>query len=276
MEIHYENRANDYYYCRDRFNGGSRLGCRPHLHYHIELVYMLEGRALGYVDSTEYVIEGGDVFIAFPNQLHQFISEGPEKYVLFILSPDLIPELNRVFSEQQPASALLKNAGRNPLLLELLTIAAKENDPGVQWRDTVIRGVMLAFFGELFRLMPLIAHKAGSSHVLQSVLNYCARNFNRDLSLGMLEEELHISKYYISHLFSDRLKIRFNDYVNALRVSDACRLLRQTDLGITEISERVGFGTMRTFNRAFSRQMGMPPSAYRRSASGSKLSAKMQ
>lgn len=275
MEIHYEKRANDYY-CRDRFNGGSRLEIRPHLHHHIELVYMLEGRALGYVDSTEYVIEGGDVFIAFPNQLHQFISQGPERYVLFIFSPDLIPELNRVFTEKQPASALLKDAGRNPFLLELLTIAAKEKDPDMQWRDTVIRGAMQAFFGELFRLMPLVDHKAGNSHVLQSVLNYCARNFNRDLSLGMLEEELHISKYYISHLFSDRLKIRFNDYVNALRVSDACRLLRQTDLGITEISEQVGFGTMRTFNRAFSRQMGMPPSAYRRSSSGSRLSAKMQ
>lgn len=270
MEFRYENRTGNFYY-RDRINGGSQLDCRPHLHYHIELVYMLEGRAQGYVDSTEYTIEANNVFIVFPNQLHQFVSTGPERYILFILSPDLIPELSRIFSEQVPVSALLEHADQNPRLLELLKMAIEERDEHVAFRDVVLRGVLLAFFGELFRSMPLTEHKAGNSHVLQSVLGYCARNFNRELSLSVLEEELHISKYYISHLFSNRLNIRFNDYINSLRVSDACRLLRQTDMGITEVSERVGFGTMRTFNRAFARQMGMSPSEYRRQSANNKL-----
>lgn len=272
MQIHYENRVGDYY-CRDRRKGGSPLGCKPHLHYHIELVYMLEGRTLGYADSTEYSIEAGDIFIAFPNQLHQFVSAGPERYMLFILSPDLMPELSRAFTEQLPATALLKHADKNPRLLQLLQVAAGEHDDSAPWRDTIIRGALLAFFGELFRMMPLGENKAGSSHALQSVVSYCARNFDRELSLEVLEEELHISKYYISHLFSDRLGIRFNDYVNSLRVSDACRLLRQTDASITEISERVGFGTLRTFNRAFAKQTGMSPSEYRRSATAGNVAA---
>lgn len=265
MQIHYENRVSDFYY-RDRTAGGSLLHCKPHLHYHIELVYLLEGKTQGYADSTEYTIEAGDIFIVFPNQLHQFVSSGPERYMLFILSPDLMPELSRPFTEQLPESALLKHADRNPRLLELLQIAATEGCEDAPWRDTIIRGSLLAFFGELFRGMPLCENKAGSSHALQSVVSYCARNFNRELSLEVLEEELHISKYYISHLFSDRLGIRFNDYVNSLRVSDACRLLRQTDASITEISELVGFGTLRTFNRAFVKHAGVSPSEYRRSS----------
>ncbi len=272
MQIHYETRAADYYY-RDRTQGGTPLGCKPHLHYHLELVYMLEGQTLGYADSTEYTIEAGDIFVVFPNQLHQFVSSGPERYMLFILSPDLMPELSRAFTEQLPATALLKGADANPRLLQLLEVAAGEHDDDAPWRDTIIRGALLAFFGELFRMMPLGENKAGSSHALQSVVGYCARNFNRELSLEVLEEELHISKYYISHLFSDRLGIRFNDYVNSLRVSDACRLLRQTDASITEISERVGFGTLRTFNRAFAKQTGMSPSEYRRSATAGNVAA---
>lgn len=111
MQIHYENRVGDFYY-RDRTAGGSQLHCKPHLHYHIELVYLLEGQTRGFADSTEYCIEGGDIFIAFPNQLHQFVSTGPERYMLFILSPDLMPELSRLFTEQLPESALLKHADR--------------------------------------------------------------------------------------------------------------------------------------------------------------------
>ena len=265
MQIHYENRVGDYYY-RDRTAGGSPLACKPHLHYQIEMVYMLEGRVRGYADSTEYIIEAGDFFIVFPNQLHQFASEGPERYMLFIFSPELLPELSRVFTEQLPETALLKHADANPRLLPLLQLAAEEHHNDAPWRDTIIRGALLAFFGEVLRMLPLGENKVGSSHALQSVVGYCARNFNRELSLEVLEEELHISKYYISHLFSDRLCIRFNDYVNSLRVSDACRLLRQTDASITEISERVGFGTLRTFNRAFAKQTGMSPSQYRRAA----------
>ena len=79
----------------------------------------------------------------------------------------------------------------------------------------------------------------------------------------LLEQELHISKYYISHLFSDKLHISFNDYVNSLRVSHACRYLRDGTLSVTEVAAKVGFGTLRTFNRAFSKQIGCTPSAYR-------------
>ena len=80
-----------------------------------------------------------------------------------------------------------------------------------------------------------------------------------------MERELHISKYYISHLFSHKLNMRFNDYINSLRISDACRYLRHDTRSITEISELVGFSTLRTFNRAFIKQIGVTPSQYRKS-----------
>ncbi len=247
--------------------GKTLLSCRPHLHYQIELLYMLDGRVDAYIDSTHYTVGPGDILISFPNQLHQFVSTGPEKYILFILSPDLMPELSRTFTEQLPQTALLAGADRNPRLLELLQFAASESkEKDALFHDTVLHGVFLAFFGELFRMLSLTENKVGNSHALQSVVGYCTRNFNRELSLELLEEELHISKYYISHLFSDRLGIRFNDYINSLRVSEACSMLRLSGFSITEISEQVGFGTLRTFNRAFAKQTGMSPSDYRRAA----------
>ena len=57
--------------------------------------------------------------------------------------------------------------------------------------------------------------------------------------------------------------MKFNDYINSLRVSAASRYLSGTDKSITEISELVGFGTSRTFNRAFLKQFGKSPSEYR-------------
>ena len=63
---------------------------------------------------------------------------------------------------------------------------------------------------------------------------------------------------------SNKLKMGFNDYVNSLRISNACKQLIKSDASITEISENVGFNTLRTFNRAFMKQTGMTPSEYRK------------
>ena len=95
-------------------------------------------------------------------------------------------------------------------------------------------------------------------------MNYCNENYHKPLSLSTLARDLHLNKYYISHIMSNKLNIGFNDYINSLRVSNACKLLVKSDSTVTEISEAVGFNTLRTFNRAFSKQMNCTPSEYRR------------
>ena len=107
-------------------------------------------------------------------------------------------------------------------------------------------------------------NKPDENQAMKAIVQYCSQNFTKELSLAILEKELHLSKYYISHLFGDKLGIRFNDYINSLRISEACRLLRMSDMNITEVSNASGFGTLRTFNRSFMKQMGISPSDYKR------------
>ena len=126
-----------------------------------------------------------------------------------------------------------------------------------------MRGYLLAFFGILIQKLPVKEIQAKESNVLGVILNYCINNADKPLSLDILEKELHISKYYISHTMSNKLKMGFNDYINSIRVSNACKYLNKTNKSITEISDIVGFNTMRTFNRAFIKHMGMTPSEYR-------------
>jgi AraC-like DNA-binding protein len=261
----YENMKTDFYYRTDKSNH-SKLGCHPHLHHQIEFVYLIDGHSTGYADSAVYKIDPGDIFIVFPNQIHRFVTTEPEKYMLFIVSPDMIPEVAPIIGSGLPESNIFKNASRYPNITRLLNDiadASRDNGPN---RDIILRGYLLAFFGELLRHIPLIKIRSGETQALKTVVDYCSQNYTRQLSLALLEEKLHISKYYISHIFSDRLNIRFNDYINSLRVYQACRYLRQTDKSITEISELVGFSTLRTFNRAFIKHTKQPPSAYRKSS----------
>ena len=268
MKAVYETRTVDFYYRNDR-GGTAGLGCSPHLHYHVEILYMISGRAHAYVDSELFTVEDGDMLVVFPNKIHRFVDDiKGSKYMLFIINPNLVPEFEEKMSANTPESPLIKNAARNIRLDSVTRIVAGCRDFPDEQKDTLMKGYLLSFFAEFMSMMKLGTGKNDDNQAMKTVVLYCSQNFTRDLSLATLERELHLSKYYISHLFGDKLGIRFNDYINSLRISESCRLLRTTDDSITEIADAAGFGTLRTFNRAFIKQMGVSPSDYRRNNKG--------
>ena len=57
------------------------------------------------------------------------------------------------------------------------------------------------------------------------------------------------------------MNISFTDFVNGLRIEHACSLL-ENDTNITETAFSSGFSSIRTFNRAFAKSMGMSPREY--------------
>ena len=273
--ITYEKKAMELE-CRNHSSVSGHLQCMPHLHRELELVCMLDGESVAYADSRRCVLAPGDVFLAFPNQIHSYETYTDERFILFILKPELMPELSDIFQIGLPESPVVKGFLLDPAartLLDLLTNACSRKKNGTPYVASLRRGYLLAFFSELLSHMSVNQLPVGDSGALRSIVSFCAKNYAENLSLSMLEERLHLNKYYISHLFSGKLGIRFNDYINSLRISEACRLLANSDASITEISERVGFNTLRTFNRAFIKQIGVSPSAYRRGEGGAPVSS---
>jgi AraC-like DNA-binding protein len=267
MRVPYERRVADLYYRDDNY-GKHDLACSAHLHYHIEFFLLLDGHTRATVDTACYDVLPGDLLMVFPNQIHRYEEVARERYVLFIVNPDLMPEFETVFSRRIPRDAVIRNAMSNPALLPLLQLLSVQYEhPPQHYREYSLKGTLLALFSLLLAELDLTEPCTQDSRAVRAIVDYCARNYTTPaLSLEMLERDLHLSRFYISHLFSEKLNIGFNDYVNSLRVSSACRLLQQTDLSITAVSERSGFNTCRTFNRSFSKLLGVSPSEYRHAA----------
>ena len=268
MKVIYEKKTNDIYYRND--NGLKLpLQCRAHLHYHVEIVYMHKGYAKAYIDSDTFELQAGDLLVVFPNKIHRFEDEaGRNKYDLFIVNPDLSEDIAQRTATENPKNPIIRNASSNSRLMSLIEILSDFESFPVSCKHTLLKGYFTAFFAEILEMMPTQSARHDENQAMRALVQYCSRNFTKELSLAILEEELHLSKYYISHLFGDKLGISFNDYINSLRISEACRLLRMSDISITEISGASGFGTLRTFNRSFIKQMGMSPSDYRKSNRG--------
>src|SRR5436190_16845576 len=73
-----------------------------------------------------------------------------------------------------------------------------------------------------------------------------------------------VSASHLSRVFRARHGIVLSDYMKILQVRRAQKLLRTTHLDTTRIAYACGFGTRRTFFRAYRRMTGDSPLTYRR------------
>ena len=247
------------------FFEGSALPSIPHLHREVEVVCLFEGKMVAHADSVRYVLESGDVFVVFPNQIHSYEWVEEKSSVGFAFQPDLLPEMAEAFSTGTPRAPVIKG-GLYRLNIRSLAdalIGTREREAFDHLSD-LRRGYLLALLSELLPRLSVARLPSSDSESLRAIVSFCMQNYNENLSLSLLQERLHLNKFYISHLFSGKLGQSFNDYVNSLRVFEACRYLSDSDEPIARISSLVGFNTPRTFNRAFIKQMGVSPSDYRR------------
>src|SRR5947209_2836101 len=81
-----------------------------------------------------------------------------------------------------------------------------------------------------------------------------------------LAAQCGVTASHLSRTFRARYGFALSDYMKALQVRRAQRLLRTTQMDTTRIAYACGFGTRRTFFRAYRRLTGDSPVTYRRSA----------
>lgn len=260
LNLRYEQKTQDI-----SFLGRGNIQCMPHLHRELEMICMLEGEVVAYADSVRCHLHAGDIFLTFPNQIHSYESVSHETHVGFIFKPDILPEMMETFTMGIPHSPVIKGAANEPHIRALIdSLAQTRKREGFSHISELRRGYLLALCAELLPRMTINRLSVGDSETLRTIVSFCMRNYGENLSLSLLEEKLHLNRFYISHLFSGKLGLRFNDYINSLRISEACRYLLNSKYSITEIGSMVGFNTPRTFNRAFIRQIGISPSEYRK------------
>lgn len=254
MDIVYENKTHLIEYSVDR-----SLSQTAHLHKELEIIYVRQGKSVAYADNDSYLLTAGDMFIAFPNQVHYYRTVNKGEFMIFVFSPDILYEVSSKISKSKPDINCF-----TPLVDEnLKDIFERIYALDGEYKNIAISGYLNVVMSRILPRLRLQTVDAENNSAFFNIIDFCTRNFKDDITLDIVAEELHLSKYYISRLINKRLGQNFNEYINNLRISEACNLLRETNEKIADISEDVGFGTIRSFNRAFKLVMGVSPAEYR-------------
>lgn len=97
---------------------------------------------------------------------------------------------------------------------------------------------------------------------LRQALEYVQEKYNQDLSVRIVAGFLNISESYLAKLFKVELNLTFLEYLTRVRIRNAVELMKDKNMPIYEIAERVGYRDYRHFSTIFKKYMGVGPKEY--------------
>lgn len=105
--------------------------------------------------------------------------------------------------------------------------------------------------------------KTHTQAVVQRALEYMNTYYADNLSLRSVAEWVFLSPSYLGALFRAELGVSFTDQLILIRIAKAKELLREPQLKLYEVAERVGYQNIGYFTNVFKRITGSTPKEYR-------------
>lgn len=100
--------------------------------------------------------------------------------------------------------------------------------------------------------------------ILKRAIHYLRCHFtDPEISVKLLAQATFVSESGLRKLFRSHLKITPLQLIHKLRIQEACKLLRTTDMKVNAVARTVGFSETRRFYDVFFKQMNCTPARFR-------------
>ncbi|MEG1753960.1 MAG: helix-turn-helix domain-containing protein [Christensenella sp.] len=123
-----------------------------------------------------------------------------------------------------------------------------------EWLTKVLNSIMFSVFPNSHVRLNAIVEK---------VRNYIEENYMKKISLNELANLAGFSVSYLSKIFKEETQKSISAYINHVRIENAKKLLRTTDISLVELAYVVGFEEQSYFTKVFKKLEGVSPGKYR-------------
>ncbi len=233
----------------------------PHWHTNIELLYISFGSATVITDNESFTVKAGEIVVINSNSIHSIKSntENTAYYCLII---------DHNFSESlkfNTTTSLFKNRNNDVEMKNIFQIIINEVIDSKPYYKVAVKALCHTMLVLLFRNQ-LIETPSNDNllspqvSLVKKAMEYIHHQFNEEISLESIAQEIGISKFYFSRIFKNITGKTVNTYINQIRCNHAQILLTSTDMGVYECAEMSGFNSTSYFTKCFKEQFGYPPS----------------
>lgn len=112
-------------------------------------------------------------------------------------------------------------------------------------------------------------HRSGTDTcIVKKTLAFIESHFHEKIKLQDLAKQFSINPVYMGQQFKRETGYSFNDYMHKLRIDEAKKLLRRTDMKIAAIARQLGYHDTEYFTEKFKALTSCSPSSYKNQCKG--------
>lgn len=241
----------------------------PHTHEHWEIFVVMSGNALHRINGFEQMIGCGDAFLIRPHDRHSIhhvpSATEPYQHLNFIIGNEFAHKILDLYDNYDDIAAIkdfihftlddfsITYIYERALLTQNLSRAEYE-----EHTKLIISYLLIKYFEQ--------KHLFNSEYPdwLNNFIVYISTPLSFGKSVQELAETTSYSYSRLARIFKSYTGETIVNYVNERKMIYAKRLLRSTDLSTLQISEKIGYTSLSSFNHLFKGTFGITPSEYRR------------
>lgn len=251
-----------------------------HTHHKYEIYYFHSGKCQYKLGNESIDLVPGDLIVMNGMKEHGPVIDQNEPYIRTMLlfdktfikplinDPDAIDVL-QPFEEIGNLHIRLKGETKQELEQILVRMKGfyRRSDPVAYNRLKIAFMDLLLLIYEQAKQPELKSPLDGKDKNIQSVMMFIEQNYAKPITMNLIEEKLHISRFYLMRMFKERTGLTVFDYLKQRRINQAKILLRYDQhRSVTDISYQVGFKHPAHFSRTFKSYEGVSPEQYRKMA----------
>ena len=245
-----------------------------------ELCYVEKGEIELLIGDEKRSLAEKDIVIIDSDTLHSYYSDKGNKNRVFVVCFECPSHMLRALSGVVfPADEDLTHCMRRIIDERKNTFRMNENDllellPSHSFGGQ--QAIILQLEYLLIRLLRRLSAEKNSRVVFLNgenfypdlvdiIAGYLKNNIGKKITLDDICERFNYSRSFICKIFKEQTGETVITYFNRLKTEEAKRLLCETKMTVSEISEALGFSEAKYFGMLFRKQTGTSPLSYRES-----------
>jgi AraC-like DNA-binding protein len=257
---------------------GKRIVCPYHQHPEYEIAWILRSTGRALVGDSLTRFQAGDLYLLGANLPHIFWNDEDTKEartVVIQFKRDAFGEKLFDAPEMRKIARLLAASDRGlrwnlaphaPLRHSLRRLGAlRGSERVIRLLEVLQRMAQMPPEAELSSIAYGHSLSGLDSSRMETITQYVRAQLYETVSQSEAARVTGMSVASFRRFFQRTTHRTFPRFVNELRISEVCRQLVSTDLTVTEILYRCGYGNQANFYRRFRQILGLTPEQYRRS-----------
>ena len=236
-----------------------------HAHPFHELYFLVSGKVKYFITNEIFEANERDLVFVKKNHIHTTSYSGNAERILMSFNDEFLGNEYKEFNKNcaKTKHFVLSSERQDEIekVVRKLYIEYKnKEDNYIFMCKNLLRQLLILMSREDVTLNK--ENLTGTPLVIQNAAKYITANFGENLTLDNLSEQFAMSPSYFSKSFKQFTGLGLNEYITAVRIYNAKKMLKDTTLTVTEVSLRCGFNDSNYFATVFKKINGVSPKRY--------------